>query len=61
MDLTSFATPGVEVDTVKAVTAGTKTTSLYTVQFTDSSNAGKQNTLKCNTIDSPNVNGAMPK
>jgi len=61
MDLPNFAIPEVEVDTVKTVAAGTKTTSLYTVQFTDSSNSGKQNTLKCNKVTSPDVNGAMPK
>ena len=58
---TSFAIPRAEVDTVETVSAGTKTTSLYTVQFTDSSNAGKQNTHKCDTIDSADVNGAMPQ
>merc|ERR1712080_257018 len=36
------------------------TTSLYTVQFTDSSNSGKQNTLRCETVDDSTVAGAQP-
>jgi len=61
MDLPNFAIPEVEVDIIKQVVAGGKTTSLYTVQFTDSSNSGKQNTLMCNIVTDPNVNGAQPK
>merc|ERR1712054_94725 len=61
MDLPNFAIPEVEVDTVKEVAVGTKKISLYTVQFTDSSNSGKQNTLECNLVTSPDVAGAQPK
>merc|ERR1712187_634562 len=41
--------------------AGGKTTRLFTVQFTDPSNSGKQNTLECNIVHDPNVDGAQPK
>jgi len=65
MDLPNFAIPEVEVDTTQRLTAGTgataTTTSLYTVQFTHSSNAGKQNTLRCEVVDNSNVAGAQPK
>jgi len=64
MDLPNFAIPEVEVDVleVKEDAGPPKTkTSLYTVQFTDSSNSGKQNTLKCEIITHSNVNGAQPK
>merc|ERR1712159_177694 len=46
-----------EVDIIHQKTATGKTTSLYTVQFTDPSNSGKQNTLLCNIVDNPNVAG----
>merc|ERR1712080_455547 len=64
-DLPNFAIPEVEVDVVFSVTnpatgATAETTTLYTVQFTDTSNAGKQNTLKCNVIDDASVAGAQP-
>jgi len=61
MDLPNFAIPEVEVDIIRQISAGGKITSLYTVQFTDSSNSGKQNTLKCNVVVDPTVNGAQPK
>jgi len=65
MDLPNFAIPEVEVDTIKQVATGTgatgTTTSLYTVQFTDSSNSGKQNTLKCELVKDSTVAGAQPK
>merc|ERR1711881_472756 len=64
MDLPNFAIPEVQVDIIDRfeVTTGTKTTtSLYTVQFTDSSNAGKQNTLECQIVADNDVNGAQPK
>jgi len=64
MDLPNFAIPEVEVDTLplEVNDAGdTKTTSLYTVQFTDSSNSGKQNTLECEVVDDSAVAGAQPK
>jgi len=71
MDLPNFAIPEVQVDVIERVeNADTKdpkkvasVTSLYTVQFTDSSNAGKQNTLTCQVVDgaSNNVDGAQPK
>jgi hypothetical protein len=74
MDLPNFAIPEVEVDWISSTdgpgvdgvagggnAADDTTTSLYTVQFTDPSNAGKQNTMACNTVDDPNVAGAQPK
>jgi len=64
MDLPNFAIPEVQVDIIDRVEAGTTTktiTSLYTVQFTDSSNAGKQNTLKCQIVADNDVAGAQPK
>jgi len=64
MDLPNFAIPEVEVDILEIVedsTGTTTKTSLYTVQFTDSSNSGKQNTLECNLIADSNVAGAQPK
>merc|ERR1711934_1294593 len=65
MDLPNFAIPEVEVDAFPIADAGagaSKTsTSMYTVQFTDSSNAGKQNTLTCELVSDSTVNGAQPK
>jgi len=65
MDLPNFAIPEVEVDAIEFKDAGAgaskTTTSLYTVQFTHSSNAGKQNTLECELVGSSNVAGAQPK
>lgn len=64
MDLPNFAIPEVEVDVLDVVddsTGSTTKTSLYTVQFTDSSNSGKQNTLECNLITDSDVQGAQPK
>jgi len=65
MDLPNFAIPEVEVDAIEFKDAGTgataTTTSLYTVQFTHSSNAGKQNTLTCEVVTNSNVDGAQPK
>merc|ERR1712072_1415919 len=40
---------------------GATTTSLYTVQFTHSSNSGKQNTLECEVVADSTVDGAQPK
>jgi hypothetical protein len=65
MDLPNFAIPEVEVDAMQYIKNGKDatetTTSLYTVQFTDASNSGKQNTLECEVIDDTTVNGAQPK
>merc|ERR1719236_283568 len=65
MDLPNFAIPEVEVDAIEYKDAGAgalaTTTSLYTVQFTHPSNAGKQNTLTCELVSSSNVDGAQPK
>jgi hypothetical protein len=61
MDLPNFAIPEVEVDIFHQKTKTGKVTSLYTVQFTDSSNSGKQNTLLCNIVFDPSVDGAQPK
>jgi hypothetical protein len=61
MDLPNFAIPEVEVDIIDQNVAGGKTTRLFTVQFTDPSNSGKQNTLKCDIVSDPNLDGAQPK
>jgi len=65
MDLPNFAIPEVEVDAIELTAAGSgaaKTaTSLYTVQFTDPSNAGKQNTLTCELVADSSVDGAQPR
>jgi len=61
MDLPNFAIPEVEVDIFHQKIKTGKVTSLYTVQFTDSSNSGKQNTLLCNIIHDPSLDGAQPK
>lgn len=65
MDLPNFAIPEVEVDAFPITEAGAgaakTSTSMYTIQFTDSSNAGKQNTLTCELVSDSTVNGAQPK
>merc|ERR1711964_415046 len=64
MDLPNAAIPEVEADWVEAVAVAgppATTTSLYTVHFTHSSNAGKQNTLECEVVASSDVDGAQPK
>jgi len=61
MDLPNFAIPEVEVDALKYTDKGTDRTSMYTVQFTDSSNSGKQNTLECEVVHDTSVDGAQPK
>jgi len=65
MDLPNFAIPEIEVDTIdskdKTTDSIARTTSLYTVQFTDSSNSGKQNTLECQVVSDTEVAGAQPK
>merc|ERR1711939_614871 len=65
MDLPNFAIPEVEVDafpiTEAGAGAGKTSTSMYTIQFTDSSNAGKQNTLTCELVSDSTGNGAQPK
>merc|ERR1712025_1524956 len=66
MDLPNFAIPEVEVDALPGRTAAgsgatATTTSLYTVQFTHSSNSGKQNTLECEVVADSTVAGAQPK
>merc|ERR1712032_576937 len=56
MDLPNFAIPEVEVDAIEFKDDEKKTTtSLYTVQFTDPSNAGKQNTLTCQLVTDSSV------
>jgi hypothetical protein len=62
LDLPNFAIPEVEVDAIEFKDDEKKTTtSLYTVQFTDASNAGKQNTLTCELVSDSAVSGAQPK
>ena len=65
MNVPNFSIPEVEVDAIEFKDAGAgaskTTTSLYTVQFTHSSNAGKQNTLECELVVSSNVAGAHLK
>merc|ERR1712072_196942 len=62
MDLPNFAIPEAEVDALPGGTvSGLTTTTLYTVQFTHSSNSGKQNTLECEVVADSTVDGAQPK
>jgi len=61
MDLPNMAIPEVQVDVLSQTIKGTDTTTMYTVQFTDSSNAGKQNTIECEVVDDSSVDGAQPK
>lgn len=59
MELPNFAIPEVEVDLLDlGLPAGQKA---YLVHFTDPNNAGKQNTLDCEAVANPNVDGAAPK
>lgn len=59
MELPNFAVPEVEVDLIDVgLTAGERA---YLIHFKDSANAGKQNTLGCETASNPNVDGAAPK
>lgn len=59
MDLPNGAIPEVEVDYLQV--SDDATTRAYLISFTDPSNAGKQNTLQCNTVANPDSNGAQPK
>jgi hypothetical protein len=63
MDLPNAAIPEIEIDFIKEYKNGaaTEITSLYTATFTDSSNAGEQNTLECNLVSTNDVDGAQPK
>merc|ERR1711937_23371 len=59
MELPNFAIPEVEVDLVNAgLPTGEKA---FLVHFKDPANAGKQNTLECEPVSNPNVDGAAPK
>jgi hypothetical protein len=59
MELPNFAIPEVEVDLVNAgLPTGEKA---FLVHFKDPANAGKQNTLECEPVANPNVDGAAPK
>jgi hypothetical protein len=59
MELPNFAVPDVEVDLLNlGLPAGEKA---FLVHFNDGANAGKQNTLECEAVANPNVDGAAPK
>jgi len=59
MELPNFAVPEVEVDLLDlSLPAGQDA---YLIHFNDPANAGKQNTLECEAVANPNVNGAAPK
>lgn len=59
MELPNFAIPEVEVDLLNlGLPAGEKA---YLIHFKDANNAGKQNTLECESVTNPNVDGASPK
>jgi len=59
MELPNFAVPEVEVDLLDlGLTAKEKA---FLVHFKDIANAGKQNTLGCETVTNPLVDGAAPK
>merc|ERR1711912_80693 len=58
MELPNFAVPEVEVDLLDlGLPTGEKA---YLIHFKDPANAGKQNTLECEPVTSPNVDGAAP-
>lgn len=63
MDLPNFAIPDIEVDEIDLSTAAGLGASehVFLVHFTSPANAGKQNTLSCDTIADSSVDGAAPK
>jgi len=59
MELPNFAVPEVEVDLLEVgLAAGQEA---YLIHFKDPANAGKQNTLECEAVTDPTVDGAAPK
>lgn len=59
LELPNTAIPEVEVDELDlGLGVGEHA---FLVHFNDPANAGKQNTMSCNTVQSPNVAGAAPK
>jgi len=60
MELPNFAVPEVEVDLLALSSLGTGEQA-YLISFKDPANAGKQNTLECEPVPNPMVNGAAPK
>jgi len=59
MELPNFAVPEVEVDLLDLGLAAKE--KAFLIHFRDVANAGKQNTLGCEQVASPNVDGAAPK
>merc|ERR1712072_235925 len=57
MELPNFAVPNVEVDQLSLGTTGEQ---VYRIAFVDTANVGKQNTLSCNKVSDPEVDGASP-
>merc|ERR1711964_196937 len=62
MELPNFAVPEIEVDLLSDTdTTSGNSNRLFLVYFSDSSSAGKQNTLQCELISDSSVAGAGPK
>jgi len=59
MELPNFAVPEVEVDLLDLGLAAKE--KAFLIHFKDVANAGKQNTLGCEQVTNPNVDGAAPK
>lgn len=61
MELPNFAIPEIQVEEVSKAKIDTSVGQhAYFIRFTDKANPGKQNTLKCNSIENPSVHGAAP-
>ena len=59
MELPNFAVPEVEVDLVNVgLPTGEQA---FLIHLKDAANAGKQNTLECEPVSKPDVDGASPK
>jgi len=59
MELPNYAIPEVEVDLLNLGLPNGE--QAYLIHFTDPANAGKQNTLECEPVTNPDVDGAAPK
>jgi len=61
MELPNFAIPEVEVDLVDQTEDGGAYQNTYVIHFSDASNTGKQNTVKCEQVADSTVAGAAPR
>lgn len=59
MELPNYAVPDVEVDRLDLGLPANEMA--FLISFKNPANAGKQNTLECEAVPSPNVDGAAPK